>query len=38
LREALAEITPRLERFPRVEERLLVERFEAVCGGSEIPR
>jgi len=35
LRDALAEIAPRLERFPRVEERLLVERLDAVCGALE---
>lgn len=35
LRAALEEMTPRLERFPRVDRRVLVLRLEELCGSLE---
>jgi hypothetical protein len=34
LRAALEEMTPRLERFPRVDRRVLVRRLEELCGSA----
>lgn len=34
LRSALDEMTPRLERFPRVDRRVLLHRLEELCGSA----